>query len=87
MILQTTSNPKNAKKLIQEVITSHYLWKNKKVREKEICLSFKINQKDFKKIKKLILKWHSYEIPEIIGIKVHKVSKSYKQWHKNTLKG
>ena len=43
MILQTTSNPKNAKKLIQkafnkgltscvqqEVITSHYLWKNKK---------------------------------------------------------
>lgn len=100
MILQTTSNPKNAKKLIQkafnkgltscvqqEVITSHYLWKNKRVREKEICLSFKISQKDFKKIKKLILKWHSYEIPEIIGIKVHKVSKSYKQWHKDALKG
>ncbi|MDE5603010.1 MAG: divalent-cation tolerance protein CutA, partial [Helicobacter sp.] len=95
----TTTNPKNAKLLIQkvfkkgltscvhqEMIKSNYIWKNKRVREKEILLSFKINPKDFKKTKKLILKWHSYDIPEIIGIKVHKVSKSYKQWHKNALK-
>ncbi len=99
MILQTTSNSKNARLLIrkvfkkgltscvqQDVIRSNYLWKNKRIREKEILLSFKINQKDFKKMKKLILKWHIYEIPEIIGVRVNKVSKSYRKWHKNTLK-
>ncbi|TLD85049.1 divalent cation tolerance protein CutA [Helicobacter sp. MIT 11-5569] len=72
----------------QMQIQSHYMWaKDSKtlevVNENEILLSFKVFKKDFKALKKLLLKHHTYELPEIIGIHLQKVSKPYKKWCKS----
>lgn len=71
----------------QTNIQSHYFWHNAQnpnlleiCNEEEILLTFKVFEKDFKSLRKLILQNHSYEIPEIIGIQLSKVSKSYKKW-------
>lgn len=72
----------------QMEIQSHYVWRDtqnarKIMCEDEILLSFKVFKKDFKNLKKLVLKHHIYELPEIIGIKLYKVSKYYKNWCQN----
>lgn len=67
-------------------IQSHYLWRNNPkenfevYNEKEILLCFKVFKQDFKALRQLILRFHSYEIPEIIGIKLYKVSSAYQKW-------
>lgn len=69
-------------------IQSHYLWRNnpkedfKIYNEKEILLCFKVFKRDFKTLRRLILRFHSYEIPEIIGVKLYKISSAYKKWCK-----
>lgn len=73
---------------VQETnIQSHYFWHNAQnpksleiCNEEEILLTFKVFEKDFKSLRRLILQNHNYEIPEIIGIKLSKVLKSYKKW-------
>lgn len=72
----------------QTDIQSHYFWNQSKqdsleiCRENEILLSFKVFKRDFKALRKLILQHHSYEIPEIIGIKLYQVFQDYKKWCK-----
>ncbi|WP_416824955.1 divalent cation tolerance protein CutA, partial [Helicobacter ganmani] len=68
-------------------IQSHYFWHHSTSQnllevchEKEILLSFKVFKQDFKTLRRLILQHHSYEIPEIVGIKLSQVSKAYKKW-------
>lgn len=68
-------------------IQSHYFWHNAQnpnlleiCDEKEILLTFKVFKRDFKSLRKLILRHHIYEIPEIIGIKLCGVSKDYLKW-------
>lgn len=77
---------------VQQInIQSHYVWHNAQnpsllevCNENEILLSFKVFKQDFKDLRKLILQYHTYKIPEIIGIKLYKVSKSYQKWCKKT---
>lgn len=69
----------------QNKIQSSYIWgenfsSRNIVNEIEVLLSFKVFKKDFKKLEKLILKYHSYKLPEIVGVKLYKVSKAYKKW-------
>lgn len=67
-------------------IQSHYFWRDnvksdfKLHDEAEILLTFKVFKRDFKALKKLILRFHAYEIPEILAFKPHKVSQAYKKW-------
>ncbi|WP_299546649.1 divalent cation tolerance protein CutA [uncultured Helicobacter sp.] len=72
----------------QTQIQSSYVWKKDSnfsqiVSEEEVLLNFKVFKKDFKTLKKTLLKNHAYELPEIVGIKLHKVSAEYKKWCKN----
>lgn len=71
----------------QTEIQSHYFWYHSTnqnslevCHEKEILLSFKVFKQDFKTLRRLILQHHSYEIPEIVGIKLKQISKAYKKW-------
>ncbi|MBX7490020.1 divalent cation tolerance protein CutA [Helicobacter turcicus] len=91
LLIQTALEQGLSPCIQQKQIQSHYMWaedsKPKKViSEEEILLNFKVFKKDFKKLKKLILKHHSYTLPEIVGIKLYKVSKPYKKWCKNAFK-
>ncbi|OCR04469.1 hypothetical protein BA184_05565 [Helicobacter pullorum] len=99
MLLQTTTTSENAKILISRAmesgfvscvqrmaIESYYFWEEKLNCEEEILLTFKVDRKNFKNLKALIAKNHIYEIPEIIGISLRDVSKSYKKWHEKVIK-
>lgn len=93
-VLTTTPNIKEARELaglllfkrlaacVQLVpgIESHYHWKGKKETSKEILLILKTKSALFERLKKAILRSHSYEVPEIVCLPIAKGSKSYLDW-------
>ena len=93
-IVQTTcSSKKEAKKiakiLIKEKLAacvqiskvkSIYMWDNKLCVDKERLLVIKTKKECFKKIKRKIKENHSYDLPEIIEIKIKNASKEYLQF-------
>lgn len=99
MLLQTTTTQENSEILIKEAlesglvscvqkapIESFYYWENTLREDREILLTFKVNQDDFEKLSKLIEAKHIYEIPEIIGVHLDFVSSKYQKWHNETTK-
>lgn len=66
-------------------IESMYRWKGKIVNDKEIVLIVKTQNKNYKKIKELIKKLHSYECPCIIKINA-KANKEFENWVKEETK-
>ncbi len=97
IIVQTTCSSKKEAKNIAKVlikkklaacvqmnkIHSFYNWENNFCSDKEVLLSIKTKKKNFSKIEKKIKKLHSYEVPEIISIKIDKTSKEYIVFLKN----
>ncbi len=99
VLLQTTTTEENAEVLIacglqsglvscvqKMAIESCYFWENELKRDKEILLTFKVNQSDFKKLESEILKKHVYEIPEIVRIGLDYVLEEYEKWHNGVIK-
>jgi len=58
-------------------VQSLYMWKNKLCIDKERLLCVKTKKKYFKKIEREIKENHSYDLPEIIEIKITNSSKEY----------
>lgn len=100
IIIQTTTSSKKEAKVIASrlvekelaacvqisKISSIYIWDNKTCDDKEFILVIKTKKSNYKKCEKLITKLHSYEVPEIISMKINKASKEYKQFvQKNTI--
>ncbi|BCX79300.1 divalent cation tolerance protein CutA [Campylobacter sp. 19-13652] len=95
LIITTESKKTLAKKLAKKLVKkglaacvmvsknefSAYIYEGKFYKEREWVLSIKTAQK-FKKVKHFIKKNHSYELPEIIGLKIAKIDKKYKKWLK-----
>mgnify|MGYP000308838897 CR=1 FL=1 len=93
-IVQTTcSSKKEAKKIAKILIKkklaacvqiikiqSMYRWDNKVCVDKERLLFIKTKKEYFKKIKRKIKENHSYDLPEIIEIKITNASKEYLQF-------
>ncbi|HCM42792.1 MAG TPA: hypothetical protein DIS66_05745 [Candidatus Omnitrophica bacterium] len=61
-------------------VESHYFWKGKKEKSREVQLIIKTTQKQFKKIERFFKKNHPYEVPELIGLPVLSASKNYSSW-------
>lgn len=94
IIIQTTcSSKKEAKKiaklLVKEKlaacvqlskIKSIYSWENKLCVDKEVRLNIKTKKENFKKIQRKIKENHSYDLPEIIEIKITNGSLEYLQF-------
>ena len=59
---------------------SFYRWKKKVESAKEALLIIKTTERRFDGVKALVQKKHSYEIPEIISVSVHKGSREYLSW-------
>ncbi len=91
IIVQTTcSSKKEAKKIAKFLcekklaaciqiskIKSFYIWKDEFCQDKEFLLNIKAKKTNFKKIEKEIKRLHSYDVPEIISVKIYKTSKEY----------
>lgn len=99
-IIQTTTNSyKEAKKIARILIKknlaacvqiskvkSFYQWDKKLCEDKEYLLNIKTKKENYKKIKREIKENHSYDLPEIIGIKIVSLSKEYKNFIKDNTK-
>ncbi len=100
IIIKTTfDNKQEAKKmatlLVKEklsacvqmsTIKSFYKWKGQICEDKEYLLSIKTKKQNYKKIQRKIKENHSYDLPEIVAIKIKKTSNEYKNFIKeNTI--
>ncbi len=93
-VLSTTPTLKEAKKISSILISqklapcvtfipsveSHYRWKGKVEKSKEVMLFIKTKASLFKELKKILKENHSYEVPEIIALPILKGSASYLRW-------
>lgn len=61
-------------------IESSYIWKGQVETDSEILLWIKSKKELYKKIEKIILENHSYDIPEIIQIPVTQGYEKYLEW-------
>ncbi len=94
IVVQTTCPNKKEAKLISksliknnlaacvqiQKINSFYMWDKKFCSDDEVLISIKTKKKNFKKIKRKIKELHSYDLPEIIGFRIQKSSKEYKDF-------
>lgn len=100
IIIKTTFNKIDEAKKLAEIllkenlaaciqfskIESMFLWNDKISNEDEILLSIKTLSQFYAKIEKLILQYHSYEIPQIFSIKIAEASENYQNWIDSCLK-
>ena len=61
-------------------IKSVYKWKNQLEKSDEIMLLIKTNSEKIQDCKKLILKYHNYEVPEIIVTNGEILNDKYRDW-------
>ncbi len=67
-------------------IKSFFDWEGKLCREKEALILVKTVNNKSKEIINRIKKMHSYEVPEIIFLKVDEGERNYLKWLKKTVK-
>jgi len=67
-------------------IKSFFDWEGKLCREKEALILVKTVNNKSKEIINRIKKMHSYEVPEIIFLKVDEGERNYLKWLKRTIK-
>lgn len=93
-VLSTAPNIKKARQLAGLLVSkrlaacvqlipgleSHYRWRGKKEISKEVLLLIKTGMSSYKKLEKLLLENHPYEVPEIVCLPIAKGSKSYMDW-------
>ncbi len=59
---------------------SHYWWRGKIEKAREISLTIKTSKKSLPKLMRTLKKIHPYEIPEILGVCVDSGNESYMNW-------
>jgi periplasmic divalent cation tolerance protein len=94
IVVQTTCHDESEAKKIARVlieeslaacvqmskIESFYKWQDQFCNDDEVLLNIKTKKENFKKIKSKIKELHSYDVPEIICIKMENLSKDYKKF-------
>lgn len=68
-------------------LSSIYKWKNEICIDKEALMIIKTSKKRLKKLEDEIIKFHPYDTPEIIALKIKFGNAKYLKWIKNTTKG
>ena len=61
-------------------VTSTYRWQGVVEVEEEWSCTAKTRAKWFLKVKDFIAANHSYDVPEIVGVKLHGISAEYARW-------
>ena len=93
IVISTCENREKAKSLSKQILKSRlaacvqlseiaslYHWEGEIVEDQEIKLLIKTKDQDYKKLKNLIIKVHSYQIPEIIKIPISDGYEKYLGW-------
>jgi len=94
LVFVTASSLKEARKLTQGIldkhlaacvnlvpgVESHYRWKGKMEKAKEVMLVIKSSSEQFETLAGFVRKHHSYDCPEIVSVAPHKISPAYQSW-------
>lgn len=100
LVISTASSKQEARKITQRLlklklaacvnivpaIESHYRWKGKKEMSREALLLIKTKDKLYPQLEKAIRSAHSYEVPEIIALRITRGSKNYFAWLEKAMK-
>jgi len=97
LVISTYGKKEEAEKLAKEFIEkklvacvslipikSFYVWKDKLEEAEEVLAIFKTSSRKSKRLMKEIKRTHSYEVPEVLEIKVNKVDEDYYNWIKES---
>ena len=93
-VVSTASSKKEAERIARQIFekklaacvniiypaTSFFWWKGKQEKAREAVLLIKTLSNQFGPLETLIRRAHSYEVPEVIGWPIQKVSKPYFRW-------
>jgi periplasmic divalent cation tolerance protein len=60
--------------------TSLYKWKGELKEQKEYQMIIKTTRKSLDKLEKVVRKYHSYSVPELLVLPVEKGGKDYVEW-------
>ena len=66
-------------------VESKFWWKGKIDNAKEVILTMKTLERNFRTVEKEVKRLHSYEVPEIIAISVVAGSERYLDWVKESV--
>ncbi|MDR1614689.1 MAG: divalent-cation tolerance protein CutA [Campylobacteraceae bacterium] len=99
IVLTTTPDSESAQKIADKLLEenlaacvsftpvfSSYKWQGRIQKENEIELLIKTKAKKYKKVEKIIKSLHTYEIPQIISVKIEQGSCEYLKWIDKNLK-
>jgi periplasmic divalent cation tolerance protein len=70
---------------VSSPITSVFTWKGTVTKAEEWLISAKTRSDLYEKIEQAIKENHSYELPEIIAVKLEQVSTDYAKWMEEQL--
>ena len=93
LVITTTDSRDNAKKIASNAlnaklvacvqynkIESIFSFESKIREAQEYKILMKIRAQNYKNLEKLILKYHTYKVPEIISINIDKIYGEYANW-------
>jgi periplasmic divalent cation tolerance protein len=94
LVYVTASGVKEARKLARGIlegrlaacvnivpyVESHYWWKGKMEKAKEVTLLIKSSREQFDALAGYVRKHHSYECPEIVSVAPNEISPAYRSW-------
>jgi len=94
IVLMTASSEEETDKIVRQLLNqrliacantlspvkSQYWWKNKIEETDEFLIIMKTKEKLFKKLSETIKKLHSYEVPEILALRIAKGWPPYLEW-------
>jgi uncharacterized protein involved in tolerance to divalent cations len=61
-------------------VRSCYVWEGKLTWEDEVLLVIKTTRDSFRGLERRVLELHTYELPEIVGVKIEMGSEKYMKW-------
>lgn len=93
MVFTTFSNREEAKRIAKilleegvaacvqlKEIESFYMWKGTIEEDREIQGLIKTKEEHFEKVEEIIVREHSYDVPQIVAVDIEKGSEAYLQW-------
>jgi uncharacterized protein involved in tolerance to divalent cations len=61
-------------------VRSCYVWEGKVAWEDEVLMVMKTTREAFEGLEKRVLELHTYEVPEIVGVRIEVGSEKYLRW-------
>ena len=93
IVFSTAANAKEANRIAKDLIerklaacvnivpiSSHYRWKGRAMHHRECLMVIKTRSEAFVRVKGRILALHSYQLPEIVALKIENGYKPYLEW-------